>query len=52
MKYLINLFILFPHTLHLFQLLDINIFILLKHTLIEETDAVFQFNFNHISRAD
>ena len=26
MEYLINLFILFPHILHLFQLLDVNVF--------------------------
>ena len=41
MKYLINLFILLPYTLHLFQLFDINIFVLLKHALIKKTDTIF-----------
>ena len=40
-KYLINLFILFLHILHLFQLFDVNMFMLLKHTLIEKVDAIF-----------
>ena len=44
MEYLINLFILLPHTSHLFQLLDVNIFALLKHTLTKKINAVFQFN--------
>ena len=48
MEYLINLFILFLHILHLFQPLDISIFVLLKHILIKKIDAVFQFNFNYI----
>ena len=52
MKYLIDLFILFLHILHLFQLLDINVFMLLKCALIEKTNAVFQFNSNCISRAN
>ena len=41
MEYLIDLFILFLYILHLFQLLDINVFAPLKRTLTEETDAVF-----------
>ena len=41
MEYLINLFILFPYILHLFQLFDVNIFASLKHTLAEKTDAIF-----------
>ena len=40
-KYLINFFILFLHTLHLLQLLDIDVFMSLKCALAEETDAVF-----------
>ena len=38
MKYLINLLILPLYTSHL---LDIGVFVLLKHTLIEEIDATF-----------
>ena len=41
MEYLINLLILFPHILHLFQLFDVGVFALLKHVLIEEIDVVF-----------
>ena len=41
MEYLINLFILFPYILHLFQSFDVSIFVPLKHTLTEETNAVF-----------
>ena len=41
MKYLIDLLILPPHTLHLLQLLDVGVFALLKRALVEETDAVF-----------
>ena len=41
MEYLIDLFILFLYILHLFQLLDVGVFVLLKYILIEETDAVF-----------
>ena len=52
MKYLINLFILLPHILHLFQLFDVGVFAPLKCALIEETDAVFWFDFNCISHAD
>ena len=41
MEYLIDLFILFPHILHLFQPLNVSVFALLKCTLVEEIDAVF-----------
>ena len=51
-KYLINLFILFPHILYLFQLFDINVFILLKYILIKKTNTIFQFNFGCILRAN
>ena len=52
MKYLINLFILFPHTSHLLQLLNVSVFAPLKRTLAEKTDANFRFDFSHISRAN
>ena len=52
MKYLIDLFILLPHILHLFQPLDISIFALLKRALIKETDVVFWLNFGCILRAN
>ena len=51
-KYLIDLFILFPHILHLLQPFDIDVFALLKCTLAEKTDAVFWLNFNCISHAN
>ena len=41
MEYLINLFILFLHTLHLLQLFDVDVFTLLKCTLVEKIDAIF-----------
>ena len=41
MKYLINLFILFLHILYLFQLFDVNVFVLLKYVLTEEINAIF-----------
>ena len=50
MKYLINLFILPLHILHLFQLFDVSIFVLLKRALIEEIDVVFWLDFGCISR--
>ena len=52
MEYLINLFILFPHILHLFQLFDVSVFVLLKCALVEETDVVFWFDFSCISCAN
>ena len=52
MEYLIDLFILFPHTLHLLQPLDVGVFALLKRALAEETDAVFRLDSGRISRAD
>ena len=52
MKYLINLFILFLHILHLFQPLNVNIFVPLKCILAEEINIIFKFNFNCISCAN
>ena len=52
MKYLIDLFILFLYILHLFKLFDVNIFVLLKCTLIEKIDMIFQLNFGCILRAN
>ena len=52
MEYLINLFILILYISHLFQPLDVGVFVFLKSVLIEKIDVVFQFDFSHISRAD
>ena len=52
MKYLIDLFILFLHILHLFQPLDVNIFAPLKCILVKKIDTIFRFNSNRISRAN
>ena len=52
MGYLINLFILFLHTSHLLQLLNVGVFALLKCAFIKEIDAVFQLNSGHILRAN
>ena len=52
MEYLIDLFILFPHILHLLQLLDVSVFVLLKHALVEKIDAIFQLNFGRSLRAN
>ena len=41
MEYLIDLFILFPHTSHLLQLLDVGVFMLWKYVLVEKIDVVF-----------
>ena len=41
-KHAIDLFILFLHTSHFFQLLDVSVFAPLKHVLTEKTDAVFR----------
>ena len=41
MEYLIDLFILFLHISHLFQLFDVGVFVLLKCVLIEKIDIVF-----------
>ena len=48
-KYLINLFILFPHISHLFQLFEVSIFAPLEYTLAEKTNTIFKLNFIHIS---
>ena len=50
MQNIINLFIMPPHYLHLFQFLDVGIFVSLKHTLNKKIDAINQYNSNHISR--
>ena len=52
MEYLNDLFISFLHILHLFQLFNVNIFAPLKRIVIEKINAVFQFDFNCISRAN
>ena len=52
MNHVIDLFILFPHTSHFFQLLDVSVFAPLKHVLIEKTDAVFRHDSGHISQMD
>ena len=52
MKHVIYLFILFLHTLHFFQLFNVNVFVLLKYVLIEEINAIFKHNFRHISQID
>ena len=50
MKHAIKLFILFLHTLHFFQSFNINMFMLLKHTLIKKIDIIFRHNLGHISQ--
>ena len=50
MKHVINLFILFLHTLHFFQLFDVNTFASLKHALIEKINVISKYNFKHISQ--
>ena len=40
MQNIINLFIMLPHYLHLFQFLDVDVFVPLKHVLNKKTDAV------------
>ena len=52
MKHVIDSFILFLHTLYLFQLFNVSMFVFLKYILAKETDAVFRHNFRHISRMD
>ena len=52
MEHLIDLFILFLHISHLLQLLDVDMFLLLKYTLVDEIDTIIKFNFNYISCAD
>ena len=50
MQNAIDLFIMLLHCLHLFQLLDVGVFALLKCALSKETDAFNQYNSSHISR--
>ena len=52
MEHLIDLFILFPHTSHLFQLLDVGMFSLLKHTLVDEINIIVKFDSSCILRAN
>ena len=47
MKHVIHLFILFLYTSHLFQPLDVNVFMFLKYILIKKTSAVSKFDFNY-----
>ena len=49
MQNVINLFIMPPHCLHLFQLLDVGVFALLKCALSKETDAFNQYDSSCIS---
>ena len=49
MQNAINLLIMLLHCLHLLQLLDVNVFMLLKHTLNKKTDALNQYNSSYIS---
>ena len=49
MQNAINLFIMLLHCLHLFQLLDVNVFTLLKCTLNKKTNAFNQYDSNYIS---
>ena len=51
-EYLIDLLILFPHTSHLLQPLDVGVFAPLKRALAEETDTVSRLDSSRISRAD
>ena len=46
----IDLFIMLLHCSHLFQLLDVDVFAPLKHTLNKETNAFNQYDSSHISR--
>ena len=52
MEYLIDLFILFLHIFHLFQLLDANVFVLSKCVLIEKINMVFGSDFGCILHAN
>ena len=52
MEHLIDLFILFPYVSHLLQLLDVDVFLLLKCTLVDEIDITAKLDSNCILRAD
>ena len=52
MKHAIDLFILFLHTSHLFQPLDVSVFAPLKHALAEETDTISKHDSGCISHVD
>ena len=49
MKHVIDLFILFLHTSYLLQPFNVGVFVPLKCALIEKTNAVFRYDFGHIS---
>ena len=51
-KHLIDLFILFFHTSHLLQLLDVGMFSLLKCVLVDEINIIVKLNSNCILRAN
>jgi len=52
MQHAINLLILLPHMSHVLQLLDVSIFLLLKHALAVETDAASRLDPGCISHAE
>ena len=51
-KHAINLLILLPHTSHLLQPLNVNMFAPLKHTLTEETNAISKHDSRCISHVN
>ena len=48
MQNVINLFIMLLHCLHLFQFLDVGVFVLLKYALNKKTNVVNQYDSNCI----
>ena len=48
MEYLIDLFILLSHTLHLLQPLDVGVFMPLKYILVKKTDIISRLNYSRI----
>ena len=52
MKHAIDLFILPPHTSHLLQPLNVDIFAPFKYTLAEEINTVSKYNSKYISQID
>ena len=48
LRYLIGWFILCLFISHLFQFFDVDVFMLLKHVLIETNEAIFWFDFSRI----
>ena len=47
-EYLIDLLILPSHTLHLFQSLNVGVFMPLKYILVKKIDIISRFNYNYI----